>query len=80
MSLQNNILQYHLCIKCNSNITKAGNNICKKCKIKPTRAVIKKEANRKIYYYKFQDRDTKSRLLLNNSKIDIGIYSRLFLG
>ncbi|KXN70165.1 hypothetical protein CONCODRAFT_7306 [Conidiobolus coronatus NRRL 28638] len=41
-------------------------------KIKPKKDTDENQDNRKIYYYRFQDRHTKSRLLLNNSNIDIG--------
>jgi ribosomal protein L40E len=75
MGIGNNILQYQLCIKCNSDITKIGANYCKKCYVKPiktSKKVAKKSTNNKIYYYKFQNRDTKARLLLSNSGPDIG--------
>jgi hypothetical protein len=74
MNFQNNILQYRLCEKCNKNITKIGATLCKKCKIKPKKNTNENQDNRKIYYYKFQDRYTKSRLLLNNSSIEFGKY------
>jgi ribosomal protein L40E len=75
MGFESNILQYQLCIKCNNNITRIGANYCKKCQIKPIKAnkkAVKKSTNSKIYYYRFQNRDTKARLLLNNSRPDIG--------
>jgi ribosomal protein L40E len=71
-----NILQYKLCIKCNSDIAKIGTNYCKKCQVKPiktSKKVAKKSTNNKIYYYKFQNRDTKARLLLKSSELNIGI-------
>ncbi|KXN70169.1 hypothetical protein CONCODRAFT_17847 [Conidiobolus coronatus NRRL 28638] len=75
MNFENSILQYQPCIKCNNGIAKIGTNYCKKCyikPIKPSKKVVKKESNNKIYYYKFQNRDTKARLLLNNSELNIG--------
>ncbi|KXN70166.1 hypothetical protein CONCODRAFT_7307 [Conidiobolus coronatus NRRL 28638] len=72
MSFQNNIYHYQQCVKCNSDVAKLGTNYCKKCQVKPTKAIAKKQDKHKIYYYKFQDRDTKARMLLNDSKSDIG--------
>ncbi|KXN70170.1 hypothetical protein CONCODRAFT_78990 [Conidiobolus coronatus NRRL 28638] len=56
-------------------MAKLGNNLCKKCYIKPLksdRSISKKDNGRKIYYYKFQNSDTKSRLLLNSTEQNIG--------
>jgi hypothetical protein len=77
MGFDNNILLYQLCIKCNSDMARLGNNLCKKCYVKPLKSdktISKKDRTRKIYYYKFQNRDTKSKLLLNGAGQNIGIY------
>jgi hypothetical protein len=67
------IFQYGLCIMCNSNLAKLGSNYCKKCKIKSTKNRVKNEDSCKIYYYKFQDKNTKSRIRLNSSNTNIGM-------
>jgi hypothetical protein len=53
-------------------MAKIGTNFCIKCQAKPKKTIVKKQDKRKIYYYKFQDRDTKARVLLNDSKSDVG--------
>jgi tRNA(Ile2) C34 agmatinyltransferase TiaS len=76
MSSKENILQYELCIMCNSSLAKLGRNYCKKCKTKDIKHIkhkVKNEDSCKIYYYKFHDKNTKARLRLSSSNTDIGI-------
>jgi hypothetical protein len=71
MRSKDKIVQYGICIMCNNKLAKQRDGYCKICKIEHIRNRIN-ENSFKIYYYKFQDTSTISKLRLNSSKVDKG--------